>query len=122
MAVERHAIGQGGSAQLGERGKEIAEIDKVVIHFSGGGGARAICDEGHAAAAFEQGVFHAADLAVIDGGFLRAELRGAVVAGEKDDRILAQVQTVEFGHQFSDELVHVLDVIGVELILAGTFL
>ena len=35
-AVERYALGQFCAAQFGERGKEIAEVDQVVIHFSGG--------------------------------------------------------------------------------------
>ena len=48
-----------------------------------------------------------------------AEARGAVVAGEEHERLLAQMQAVEFGDQLAHELVHVFDVVGIKLVFAG---
>ena len=54
-------------------------------------------------------------------GNLLAESGGAVVAGEKHERVLAQIQAVEFGDELAHELIHVFDVIGIQPVFARPF-
>jgi hypothetical protein len=52
-------------------------------------------------------------LATSNGGAVGPTVGGAVVAEKNHERFLPQLQPVEFGHQFPDELVHVEHIVRV---------
>ena len=61
----------------------------------------------------------AVDCLVLNGGCPLDKVPGAAVAGENDQRLFAQLQPVEFSNEFGDELIHISDIFGIELIGVG---
>src|ERR1051325_2811782 len=112
-AVVFEIPGQLPAGQFDERREHVAEVDDVLAHFSRGRRAGPACDERHARAAFEHGGFLPTDHAAANGA--RVVERRAVVAGEHHQRLFAQAELVEFGDDFAHLLVHVADVVLVQV-------
>ena len=115
MAVDRHALRQLRAGQFGERREEVAEVDQVAADLARGRRAGPVGDQRHAAAAFQHRALLAGEPLAVHGCAVGPAGGGAVVAGEDDERLLAQLQPVEFGDELADQLVHVGDVVGVEV-------
>jgi len=110
VAVDLPLSRQRHAGERGEGREQVGEIGEVLAHGTRRCGAGPICDERHAAAAFVQ----LALPAVYGPAIHRASRPAAVVAGEDDERILAQMQLIEFGGELADLLVDVGDVVGIE--------
>ena len=46
-------------------------------------------------------------------------LHRAIVADENNERLLAQAEAIEFGHELSCKFIHISDIIGIEILAVG---
>ena len=97
--------------EFGERRHEVRRVHHVVRDFAHRRHAGPVCDERDVRAAFEHRALRAGEGTATDGSLFRPTLARAVVAHENEQRLLAQLQPFEFGHEFADQLVHVGHVI-----------
>ena len=116
LPVDRLAAGNLNASDLGQRGQEVNELGEIVADPPGRNVPGPRGDKRHAAATFEEHALGPAEFAAADRGPRRLVAIGAVIAGEDHERLLAEPLAVEFGHQPADELVHVGDVVGEQIL------
>ena len=101
--------------QFCEGGQQIGGIDEIRRNLSSRNPTGPVCDHGDKPTAFEHGTFGSRHVAPADGGLCVLCLAGAVVPHEHDQRFVAQLEGLQFGDQFSNQLVHVADIVSEEV-------
>ena len=92
---------------FGKGGEQVRSVGKVFVEFARRADALPTDDEGNESTALFHATFLSDQATTADGGKIGGSLGGAVVAHEEDDGILAQLEAIQLGDEFADELVHV---------------
>ena len=103
------------TGKFGKRRHKVGGIDHVITKFPLRSHTGPVDNERFKTAAFEHRSFFSDQSPAANFCFIGATFGGSIIAKEHDHRIFPKFQTIEFTDKFSDELIHVLNVVSIKI-------